>query len=149
YRLTPAGRRAVRAWLSTPPEPPLLRHPVALRVFFGHLLDPDDLRAAVGAHRRWRDALLEQRGAVRAGPGDEETWRHGANAGAWATTGASGPRSTPSTPASPPGRRGGRTARRPTASRGSARGRPRRARSPSDAEGGAPPPGVTNTNMCS
>lgn len=83
YRLTPAGRRAVRAWLSAPPEPPLLRHPVALRVFFGHLLDPDDLRAAVEAHRRWCDEMLEQLGAVRAGLGDEEMWRNVAMVAEW------------------------------------------------------------------
>ena len=34
-------------WLASPPEPPILRHPVALRVFFGHLLAPEDLRAAI------------------------------------------------------------------------------------------------------
>src|SRR5262245_6196059 len=44
YKLAPAGEKAVRAWLAGIPEPPVLKHPIALRVFFGHLLDPEDLR---------------------------------------------------------------------------------------------------------
>lgn len=83
YRLTPAGERAVRAWLATPPEPPVLRHPVALRVFFGHLLGPDDLRAAVEAHRAWCDDMLAQLGAIRDDLGDDQRWRNAALVAEW------------------------------------------------------------------
>lgn len=83
YRLTRDGERAVRAWLATPPEPPVLRHPVALRVFFGHLLDPDDLRKAIEAHRAWCDDMLSQLGDVRTGLGDEERWRNVALVAEW------------------------------------------------------------------
>ncbi len=83
YRLTPEGEQVVRAWLATPPDPPVLRHPVALRVFFGHLLDPGELRAAVEAHRAWCDEMLDQLGQVREGLGDEERWRYVAQVAEW------------------------------------------------------------------
>lgn len=83
YRLTSAGEQAVRAWLATPPDPPVLRHPVALRVFFGHLLEPAELRAAIEAHRAWCDDILAQLGAVRADLGDEARWRNVALVAEW------------------------------------------------------------------
>jgi DNA-binding PadR family transcriptional regulator len=83
YRLTPEGEQVVREWLALPPGPPVLRHPVALRVFFGHLLDPDELRAAVEAHRAWCDEMLDQLGQVRAGLGDDERWRYVARVAEW------------------------------------------------------------------
>jgi DNA-binding PadR family transcriptional regulator len=83
YRLTPTGEAAVRAWLAAPPEPPLLRHPVALRVFFGHLLGADDLRAAIESHRAWCDRMLDELGAVRSGLGDDERFRFPALVAEW------------------------------------------------------------------
>lgn len=83
YRLTPEGELAVRTWLAAPPDPPVLRHPVALRVFFGHLLDPGALRAAVEAHRAWCDEMLAELGAVRADLGDDERWRNAALVAEW------------------------------------------------------------------
>lgn len=83
YRLTPEGERVLRAWLVTPPAPPTLRHPAALRVFFGHLLDPDELRSALEAHRAWCDEMLDQLGQVREGLGDDERWRYVAQVAEW------------------------------------------------------------------
>jgi DNA-binding PadR family transcriptional regulator len=83
YRLTAAGDAAVRAWLASEPEPPILRHPVALRVFFGHLLAPEDLRAAIEAHRAWCDRMLAELGAVRSGLGDDERFRYPALVAEW------------------------------------------------------------------
>jgi DNA-binding PadR family transcriptional regulator len=83
YRLTPEGERVVRAWLAAPPERPVLRHPVALRVFFGHLLEPAQLRAAVEAHRAWCDDMLAQLEAVRTDLGEDERWRNVAMVADW------------------------------------------------------------------
>jgi DNA-binding PadR family transcriptional regulator len=83
YRLAPAGEQVVRAWLATPPDPPVLRHPVALRVFFGHLLSPAELRAAIEAHRAWCDDMLAQLAAVRTELGDDEGWRNVALVAEW------------------------------------------------------------------
>ncbi len=83
YRLTPEGEQTVRIWLAAPPDPPVLRHPVALRVFFGHLLEPGALRAAVEAHRAWCDEMLTELSAVRAELGDDERWRNAALVAEW------------------------------------------------------------------
>ena len=83
YRLTPEGEVAVRTWLAEPPEPPSLKHPIALRVFFGHLLDPDDLRKALLAHREWCDRMLADLEEVREGLGDDPVWRNAALVADW------------------------------------------------------------------
>lgn len=44
YRINDAGLAALRAWLRTSsPEFPILKHPVALRLLLGHLIDPDEV----------------------------------------------------------------------------------------------------------
>lgn len=83
YRLSEVGERAVRSWLAAPPEPPVLKHPIALRVFFGHLLDPDDLRRAVEAHRDWCEHVLRDLATVRQGLGDDPTFRNAAVVAEW------------------------------------------------------------------
>jgi DNA-binding PadR family transcriptional regulator len=83
YRLAPEGERAVRAWLATTPEPPVLKHPVALRIFFGHLLDADALRRAVEAHRDWCERVLDDLSTVREGLGDDPTFRNAAVVAEW------------------------------------------------------------------
>lgn len=83
YSLTAAGRRALHTWLTTPPEAPVLRHPVALRVFFGHLLTPDELRTALEAHRAWCDTMLADLASVRERLSDEPLWRNVAMVAEW------------------------------------------------------------------
>jgi DNA-binding PadR family transcriptional regulator len=83
YRLTAAGEAAVRAWLAAPPGPPLLKHPVALRVFFGHLLDANELRQAIEAHRDWCDRMLADLEDVRRELGDDERWRNAKLVAGW------------------------------------------------------------------
>lgn len=83
YGLSDRGRAAVRAWLASPPSPPVLRHPVALRVFFGHLLGAEELRAAVVAHRAWCDRMLADLAAVRESLGEDELWRNAALVADW------------------------------------------------------------------
>ena len=83
YRLAPAGDAAVRAWLAEIPEPPVLKHPIALRVFFGHLLDPTDLRRAVEAHRNWCEQVLHDLNTVRDDLGDDPAWRNAALVAEW------------------------------------------------------------------
>jgi DNA-binding PadR family transcriptional regulator len=83
YRLAPEGERAVRAWLAATPEPPVLKHPIALRIFFGHLLDADDLRRAVEAHRDWCERVLADLSTVREGLGDDPTFRNAAVVAEW------------------------------------------------------------------
>jgi DNA-binding PadR family transcriptional regulator len=52
YAITDAGREAVRRWArAAPVEVPVLKHGVLLRVWLGHLTEPDRLREIVAEHR--------------------------------------------------------------------------------------------------
>jgi DNA-binding PadR family transcriptional regulator len=83
YSLTPAGETALRSWLAEPPDPPMLKHPVALRVFFGHLMAPDDLQRAIEAHRDWCERTLADLARVRRDLGDDSTFRNAALVAEW------------------------------------------------------------------
>lgn len=83
YRLTPAGADAVRGWLAEPPEPPSLKHPIALRVFFGHLMAPEDLRKVLAAHRDWCEQMLADLDEVRASLGDDPMWHNATLVADW------------------------------------------------------------------
>jgi DNA-binding PadR family transcriptional regulator len=51
YRITAKGRRALTSWLEEAPAGyPTLKHPVALRLLIGHLVDPDHTRALLQEH---------------------------------------------------------------------------------------------------
>jgi DNA-binding PadR family transcriptional regulator len=51
YRITDAGLAALTDWArTTPPGPPVLKHGVALRVWLGHLSDPEELSKLVTEH---------------------------------------------------------------------------------------------------
>ena len=68
YRITPTGIQALRRWLARlAEEEPMLRHPLALRVFLGHLSDPATLLKAVTDQQRRSVALLEHLSQIRAG----------------------------------------------------------------------------------
>lgn len=62
YTLTEAGTTALTRWLrETPAGFPVLKHPVALRLLLGALVDPDTVTAMLRGHL---DALDEERGAL-------------------------------------------------------------------------------------
>lgn len=52
YGITPAGREALAVWASDTAEagPPVLKHGLLLRVWLGHLAEPERLRAMVTEH---------------------------------------------------------------------------------------------------
>ncbi|MBT2543026.1 PadR family transcriptional regulator [Streptomyces sp. ISL-44] len=73
YAITDAGREALAGWAADTAEagPPVLKHGLLLRVWLGHLAEPERLRAMVGEHlERTRAELaavreaMEQAGAV-------------------------------------------------------------------------------------
>ena len=66
YTITPAGEEALRSWLGTPPadfDP--IKSPFLLRLFFGHLAEPDAVRGLVTEHRRQAEELLETFGEIQ------------------------------------------------------------------------------------
>ncbi|MFE4022458.1 PadR family transcriptional regulator [Streptomyces sp. NPDC059101] len=75
YTLTDAGRAALAGWAdgTDDPGPPVLKHPLVLRLWLGHLATPETLRTLVERHlARTRDALAEVRGALRRAEQDPE-----------------------------------------------------------------------------
>jgi DNA-binding PadR family transcriptional regulator len=59
YSITAKGRRTLTTWLEgAPPEFPVLKHPVALRLLIGHLVDPEHSRSLLREHL---DALARRR----------------------------------------------------------------------------------------
>lgn len=59
YRITPKGRQALREWMAeTPAGFPVLKHPVALRLLIGHVLDPSGVAELL---REYLDDLARQR----------------------------------------------------------------------------------------
>jgi DNA-binding PadR family transcriptional regulator len=77
YRILPAGREALTAWLhDAPVEAPVLKHSVALRVWLGHLSDPATLRHTVEEHRAFASRMTEDVAEARATAEDEPAWTY-------------------------------------------------------------------------
>jgi DNA-binding PadR family transcriptional regulator len=77
YQITDEGRKTLRAWMDgTPAGFPVLKHPVALRLLIGHVLDPEGvaqlLRDYLDDLARQRKDLTEVRESLRGSdtPGD-------------------------------------------------------------------------------
>jgi len=61
YRITDAGRDAAAEWVTAPvADPIVVKHPVALRLWLGHLGDPERLRAMLEEHRVEAQRLLRE-----------------------------------------------------------------------------------------
>jgi DNA-binding PadR family transcriptional regulator len=56
YSITPQGRRALRAWLGTPGDGPVLEFEQLLKVFFVDHGTTADARATIGSIREWAAA---------------------------------------------------------------------------------------------
>jgi DNA-binding PadR family transcriptional regulator len=84
YRITQTGRAALLDWLhDSQAEFPVLKHPVALRLLMGQLLDP---RAVVDLLNGYLDRLARQRAdleTVRRRLGDNPDVRHPAMVADW------------------------------------------------------------------
>lgn len=70
YRITARGRRALRTWMEqTPAGFPVLKHPVALRLLIGHVIDAAEvtrmLRGYLDDLERQRKDLSEVRESLR------------------------------------------------------------------------------------
>ncbi|MFI5804793.1 PadR family transcriptional regulator [Streptomyces sp. NPDC051561] len=86
YTITATGRAALAHWADGPKDadPPVLKHPLVLRVWLGHLADPARLHARVQAHvTRTEGELTEVREAQKRAEGVAE-WAHPRVALRWA-----------------------------------------------------------------
>ncbi|MFW0786943.1 PadR family transcriptional regulator [Gordonia sp. CPCC 206044] len=85
YKITDAGRRAVRIWeLDAPVDPPMLKHGVLLRVAFGHLGNPQRLKEMLREHVERVDAMQHRVAVDAAAAAAEPAWAYGRIAMRWA-----------------------------------------------------------------
>lgn len=85
YAITDAGREALSGWAADTAEagPPVLKHGLLLRIWLGHLGEPERLRAMVGEHlERTRGELAAVREAMEQADGVPE-WAFPALALRW------------------------------------------------------------------
>jgi DNA-binding PadR family transcriptional regulator len=84
YRISQAGLAETRRWLDQAPvEPLVLKHSVALRIFFGHLTSPERLRAILAEYVDDLDRTMAELRAVREGLGDDQGFRFPALVAEW------------------------------------------------------------------
>lgn len=84
YRITPAGRTALAGWLrDAPVEAPVLKHGMALRVWLGHLSDPDTLRRTVEEHRALAARMVAEVREARGVAEDRPEWTYPAVVERW------------------------------------------------------------------
>jgi DNA-binding PadR family transcriptional regulator len=81
YAITGKGRAALRSWLDdTPTGFPVLKHPVLLRLFVGHVAEPGRIEEMLEQYLdelgRAREELAEVREALRGSDGPGARLRH-------------------------------------------------------------------------
>ncbi|MET9960602.1 PadR family transcriptional regulator [Streptomyces sp. NPDC006326] len=70
YRITDEGMAAVKAWArEAPVDPPVLKHGPMLRLWLGHLLEPEQLRELLAGQRDYAEGLRERAAADLAAAG--------------------------------------------------------------------------------
>jgi len=77
HAITPRGTAAVAQWVNTSEVgPPVLKHSVMLRMWLGHLADPDRLRELLMAHRDQSEAMRRRAVADAEGAAAEPGWAY-------------------------------------------------------------------------
>ncbi|EST36558.1 PadR family transcriptional regulator [Streptomyces roseochromogenus] len=77
YRITDEGMEAVRTWArEAPVEPPVLKHGVMLRLWLGHLLEPEQMREVLARHREYAETMRQRAEADAEGGRAEEAWAY-------------------------------------------------------------------------
>lgn len=75
YSITPAGTEAMSRWANeSPVEPVVLKHGVMLRMWLGHLGDPNSLRETLATHRETCEKMRVRAAADAEGAAAEPGW---------------------------------------------------------------------------
>lgn len=75
YRITDEGLAAVTAWAREAPlDPPVLKHGPMLRLWLGHLLEPDRMREILAGHREYAEGMRQRAETDAADAGADEAW---------------------------------------------------------------------------
>lgn len=85
YRITAEGMAAVREWArEAPVDPPVLKHGPMLRLWLGHLLEPDQMREVLGRHQEFAERMRLAAVADAQSAQDEPAWAYPALTLKWA-----------------------------------------------------------------
>ncbi|MFJ8214684.1 PadR family transcriptional regulator [Streptomyces sp. NPDC096033] len=77
YRITDAGMDAVRRWArETPVDPPVLKHGPMLRLWLGHLLEPEQMRELLLQQQEFAEGMRRGAEADVAAAQEEEAWAY-------------------------------------------------------------------------
>ncbi|MGX1884361.1 helix-turn-helix transcriptional regulator [Streptomyces sp. NPDC055287] len=85
YRITDEGMDAVRDWArNAPVDPPVLKHGPMLRIWLGHLLEPEQMREVLARHREFAETMRRRAVADREVARGEAAWAYPALTLKWA-----------------------------------------------------------------
>ncbi|MFB6618181.1 PadR family transcriptional regulator [Streptomyces sp. NPDC085524] len=77
YRITGEGMTAVREWArEAPVDPPVLKHGPMLRLWLGHLLEPEQMREVLVRHQEFAETMRRRAVADVEGAKDESAWAY-------------------------------------------------------------------------
>ncbi|WP_328945179.1 PadR family transcriptional regulator [Streptomyces sp. NBC_00250] len=77
YRITDEGLAAVRVWAGAAPvDPPVLKHGPMLRLWLGHLLEPERTREVLAEHRAYAEGMRLRAEADAADASADEAWAY-------------------------------------------------------------------------
>ncbi|MFI0978807.1 PadR family transcriptional regulator [Streptomyces sp. NPDC021093] len=77
YRITGSGLDAVRRWArEAPVDPPVLKHGPMLRLWLGHLLEPEQMREVLAQHREFAEKMRRRAVADVEGAKGEAAWAY-------------------------------------------------------------------------
>jgi DNA-binding PadR family transcriptional regulator len=85
YAITPIGTEALRSWQATvDAEAPILKHGVLLRIWLGHLAEPDRLREQIAEHHARLLAELASAKESQEQADTQPDWAYPALVASWA-----------------------------------------------------------------
>ncbi|MDT9687857.1 PadR family transcriptional regulator [Streptomyces sp. P9(2023)] len=77
YRITDEGMAAVRTWARTAPvDQPVLKHGPMLRLWLGHLLEPEQMREILAHHREFAETMRLRAESDVEGAKADEAWAY-------------------------------------------------------------------------
>ncbi|MFE1379735.1 helix-turn-helix transcriptional regulator [Streptomyces sp. NPDC058740] len=77
YRITDPGLAAVRTWAQEAPlDPPVLKHGPMLRLWLGHLLEPERAREILAGHREFAETMRLRAEADVAEAAADASWAY-------------------------------------------------------------------------
>lgn len=77
YRITDEGMTAVREWVrEAPVDPPVLKHGPMLRLWLGHLLEPEQMREVLVQQQEFAEGMRRRAMADAEGSKDESAWAY-------------------------------------------------------------------------